>query len=334
MTLSFNGAFRRTLAAAQTQSKAHTAQSAQDLVRKTLAQHGISYDLPGVSGTRTMQRASAAAAPTARATFTSPEGTREYVLHIPREKPKGLVLMLHGCTQTPEDFALGTQMNAQADLHDLLVVYPAQNRGANAQSCWNWFSPNDQKAEGGEPALLASLTRQIAAEHAIPDGKMFVAGLSAGAAMAVILGQTHPSVFAGVGAHSGLPFGCARSVPQAFSAMAGQGTVGDAILTPVPTIVFHGTADQTVHPGNGMQIVKDAIAGSAAREEASSATVGSRKIEKRTALAADDGILAEHWVVHGLGHAWSGGNPSGSYADAQGPDASAEMIRFFMKVSG
>jgi poly(hydroxyalkanoate) depolymerase family esterase len=242
-------------------------------------------------------------------------------------------MMLHGCTQTPEDFATGTGMNAHADAAGLIVIYPAQSRGDNAQSCWNWFSAADQHHGRGEPAILAALARDVAARHGVSDSPIFVAGLSAGAAMAVILGRTYGDVFTGVGAHSGLPYGCARSVTEAFSVMAGQGGRTQPADSAVPTIVFHGSADATVASANGMNIFEGSLGGSrAAPEIVDGGTVGGRGFSRTTVLGPDRAPKAEHWQIDGLGHAWSGGNPAGSYADAQGPDASAEMVRFFMSL--
>ena len=274
------------------------------------------------------------------ATHTEPAGARDYLLHVPETlngaPPEGLVLMLHGCTQTPRDFAAGTAMNALADQHRLIVVYPAQARGANAQSCWNWFSRGDQQRDRGEPSILAGMVRAVAAEHDVPEGRIYVAGLSAGAAMAVILGETYPEIFAAVGAHSGLPYAAARDVPQAFAAMRGElGARRSDTARPVPTIVFHGSADGTVAPSNGARIHTDALGaapGAQLQTETSGASGG--RSFRRTSTTDDTGaVLAEYWQIEGLGHAWSGGDRAGTYTDAAGPDASAEMIRFFQSVT-
>ena len=271
-----------------------------------------------------------------RERFSSAAGSREFVLHLPKNcasPPRGLVLMLHGCTQTPEDFATGTGLNAVAEAAGLITVWPAQSRGNNAQSCWNWFSGADQHEGRGEPAILAELVRDVAARHHVPDDALFVAGLSAGAAMAVILGQTYPQIFAAVGAHSGLPYGCARGMGEAFAAMSDHSGVRRARTPgkPVRTIVFHGAADATVAPANGLRIFDDAL--SASGKKAGIVEDGSasgRQYRRTTTRGPQGRVFAEHWQIDGLGHAWSGGNPQGSYADAKGPDASAEIIRFFL----
>ncbi|MDN5568588.1 MAG: PHB depolymerase family esterase [Paracoccus sp. (in: a-proteobacteria)] len=341
---------------AKDDARASRISAANDLVTRTLAQHGLApqggLSLPDrgmpasqLSGMMSQLMPSArAAAPMADLpqgasfaddSFTCAAGTRRYRVYVPASAEQGvtgLVLMLHGCTQTPEDFAAGTRMNALAEDHRLVVVYPHQSRGDNAQSCWNWFSRGDQQRDRGEPAILSGLTRQVIDRHGVPADRVFVAGLSAGAAMAVILGQSYPDLFAAVGAHSGLPHGAARDVASAFAAMAGQGAEAPATGTAIRTIVFHGTADMTVHPSNGDKIVRHALdcgpAQSLQRDEQGQ-TEG-RSFNRSVTLGDDGRPAVEHWVVTGMGHAWSGGHPSGSYTDAKGPDASAQMVRFFL----
>ena len=141
-------------------------------------------------------------------------GARGYRLHVPSSADagmQGLIVMLHGCTQGPDDFAAGTGMNALAEQHRLLVAYPAQTGGDNAMSCWNWFRPGDQLRDAGEPAIIAGLTASLRDRYAVPRGRVFVAGLSAGGAMAAIMGETYPELYAAIGVHSGLAYGCARS---------------------------------------------------------------------------------------------------------------------------
>jgi len=331
--------------------------SAQDLVTRTLARHGLA---PGQAGPgsaaglsaalsallgRALPPAGTAQAPArhseggsfAEGSFTCAAGSRRLRTYVPASAPdgiRGLVVMLHGCTQTPEDFAAGTGMNALAEAHRFVVVYPQQSRGHNAQSCWNWFSRGDQRRERGEPAILAGMTREAVARYGVPADRVFVAGLSAGAAMAVILGETYPDLFRAVGAHSGLPAGAASDVPSAFAAMAGQGSGSPDSPAEGPamrTIVFHGSADATVHPSNGDRIARHALARGPRQslQTEDQGEAGGRSFRRSTTYAEDGTALVEHWIVEGMGHAWSGGQPSGSYTDARGPDASAEMIRFF-----
>lgn len=302
-------------------------------VRETLA--GLAAKMPnaGTNGTLSTEPPLPVGARFDGGTFSTTAGSRDYRLYIPTprsEQPSGLLMMLHGCKQSPVDFAIGTDMNRLAEQHNLIVVYPAQSRGANMQSCWNWFGPTDQHRSKGEPAILAGLAQQLQQEHGIPVNRTFVAGLSAGAAMAVILGRTYPDVFAAVGAHSGLPYKSARDVPSAFAVMgAGVSGAPSVAARPVPTIVFHGTADSTVHASNGQRIAEEAHAGGT--EIIDATTVNGRAYTRTTLLSHTGAALVEHWRIDGLGHAWSGGNPAGSYTDTSGPDASAEMVRFFLE---
>lgn len=262
---------------------------------------------------------------------SSPFGERRYRLFVPSLRdtsPQGLLLMLHGCTQNAEDFAVGTQMNLVAEKNNLVVIYADQKRAANHMGCWNWFRPEDQGRGAGEPALLTHLTREVARDFEFGKGRVFVAGMSAGGAMATILGQTHPDVFSAVGVHSGLPAGSASDVAGAFAAMRSP-VVAPAgrVESPVRTIVFHGSADTTVAPANADAVIAAAIGGvhhsEIVDESETSATV--------TLYRDDVGqALAEKWSLDGVGHAWSGGSPEGSYTDPTGPDASVEMVRFFL----
>ncbi|ATD66699.1 esterase [Luteimonas chenhongjianii] len=275
--------------------------------------------------------------------FQHPAGARTYTLYVPPglDETTGdgvpLMVMLHGCTQTPDDFATGTRMNALADIHGVLVAYPEQTARDNGSRCWNWFRAQDQQRGDGEPAVLAGIVEDIARRHRVDPRRVYVAGLSAGAAMAVILGRTYPDVFAAVGAHSGLPFAAARDMPGAFAAMQGHGatrrTDSGAQGTRVPTIVIHGTADRTVAVDNGRAIVDDAIAaGAGARplQPATStrSTMGGRDVT-RTGYRDEEGReWVEYIEIEGAGHAWSGGDPTGSHTDATGPDASALILQF------
>ena len=243
-----------------------------------------------------------------------------------------LVLMLHGCTQNPDDFAAGTRMNALARAAGVAVLYPAQTRPANAQGCWNWFKPQHQQRGRGEPALLAALTQSVMASHAIDPARVYVAGLSAGGAMADILGRAYPELFAAVGVHSGLPTGAANDLMSAMSAMrSGPGATSPASGTMPPLIVFHGDADSTVNVRNGAAVVASALDGraGATRPQQGRSSTG-RAYTRTDHPASDGGHAVEHWLLHGAGHAWSGGSAQGSYTDPTGVDASAEMLRFFL----
>ena len=283
-------------------------------------------------------------------TYSGLAGTRRYKLFIPTAyhgQPLPLVVMLHGCTQTPDDFATGTRMNLLAEEHACFVVYPAQPQTANTSKCWNWFKVSDQRRDQGEPAIIAGLVRELLLTYGLDQDRVYVGGLSAGGAMAVILGRTYPEVFAAVGVHSGLPYAAAHDLPSALAAMKrGTNGSGDApgknAQAPVPTIVFHGDRDTTVHPGNGERVVGESTRASFDASDSSSpaaATVesvtggppGVRPYTRRIFKDGEGKIIVEHWLVHGAGHAWSGGDPRGSYTDAKGPDASRAMLRFFVE---
>ena len=276
-------------------------------------------------------------------TFANAAGTRTYKLYVPSgysseaSEPMPLVVMLHGCTQSPDDFAAGTRMNDLAEQHGFLVAYPAQSANANGGRCWNWFRTEDQRRERGEPSLIAGITREVASSYRVDERRIFVAGMSAGAAMAVVLGVAYPELYAAVGAHSGLAYGFASDTPSALRAMQGAGSGATAsnsqIKSGVPTIVFHGDLDHTVSPLNAQAIVDQAIAG---RDDAGlrrivqeGTAAGGRSFTRTIFADAANQPVVEQWVVHGAGHAWAGGGPKGSFTDATGPDASAEMIRFF-----
>lgn len=266
-------------------------------------------------------------------------GSRGYKLYLPAsnaKRPKGLIVMLHGCTQTPDDFATGTHMNTLAEKHDLAIAYPAQTGGHNAAACWNWFKPGDQRRGSGEPAILASLTRKLMKEFGLGRETVFVAGLSAGGAMAVIMADVYPDIFSAAGVHSGLARGAARDVLSAMSAMrSGATTKGttpaDAALPhPVRRIIFQGDADSTVHPSNAAMIVAAAVGGDAAPTKVGNRTVRGRGYARSDFAGPDGAVLVELWMIEGAGHAWSGGRAAGSFTDSKGPDASAQMIRFFL----
>jgi len=266
-------------------------------------------------------------------------GTLRYKLFIPNGHdcaPLPLVVMLHGGGQDADDFALGTGMNALAQEHGCLVAYPEQSASANWGRCWNWFDDAHHHRGKGEPALIAALTRQVMADYAVDPARVYVAGLSAGGAMAIILGRTYPDLFAAAGSHSGLAHGSATDCHGATLAMRDGARAWapacDCAVSGVPVIVFHGDLDSTVHPDNSLGVVRQIIDGQAALS--SSTETGQhagRGFTRHIHRSHGGRILAEHWTVHGVGHAWSGGNRRGTYTDAGGPDASREMLRFFLR---
>jgi poly(hydroxyalkanoate) depolymerase family esterase len=226
-------------------------------------------------------------------------------------------------------------MNLLAEEQTCFVAYPAQILAANASGCWNWFASDHQRRGAGEPSIIAGITRAIMSDFSIDPRRVYVAGLSAGGAAAAVLGAAYPDLYAAVGVHSGLACGAARDLASAFAAMrqggmpaAGQARGGRM----VPTIVFHGSGDTTVNPRNGAQVIAQAAAsapGLTTRVELGQRP-GGHAYRRTLHVDAAGRIMLEHWDVEGGGHAWFGGSSAGSYTDPRGPDASGEMLRFFL----
>ena len=241
--------------------------------------------------------------------FSNQAGSRTYKLYVPsqyRGQPLPLIVMLHGCTQSPDDFAAGTRMNLRAEQHNCFVVYPEQAASANISKCWNWFRPGDQIRGQGEPALIAGMTRQVMSDYSVDEERVYAAGLSAGAAAAAVLAAAYPDLYA--------------AIRREYSRI-------------VPAIVFHGDQDTTVHPNNGDQVIaqlKEALANDTSITIEDGRVPGGRTYTRTVHRDAADHSIFEQWLVHGATHAWSGGSPAGSYTDPQGPDATREMLRFFL----
>ena len=270
--------------------------------------------------------------------YANHAGSRNYKLYVPSTytgQAMPLLVMLHGCTQNPDDFAAGTQMNQVAEEMGCFVAYPEQTAGANHSKCWNWFNAIDQQHGQGEPSIIAGIAQQIIDEYPVNERQVYVAGLSAGGAMAVIVGTLYPELFAAVGVHSGLPFASAQDLPSALSAMKrGASSSRKAGNGSQPIIVFHGDSDTTVNPRNGEQVMEQSLHSHKGSPSIQSGSVpNGHRYTQTTHTKADGTPLGEHWVVHGAGHAWSGGSSHGTYTDAKGPDASREMLRFFRNVS-
>jgi poly(hydroxyalkanoate) depolymerase family esterase len=279
--------------------------------------------------------------------FSNQAGSRAYKLYVPsqyRGQPLPLIVMLHGCTQSPDDFAAGTRMNLRAEEDNCFVVYPEQTASANISKCWNWFRPGDQIRGQGEPSLIAGITRQVMSDYSVDEERIYAAGLSAGAAAAAVLAAAYPDLYAAIGVHSGLACGAARDIPSAFAAMRRSGPVArrrsggnlsgrGAYSRIVPAIVFHGDQDTTVHPNNGDQVIaqlKDVLAADVTVKVERGRVPGGRAYTRTVHRDAAEHSIFEQWVIHGAGHAWSGGSLAGSYTDPQGPDATREMLRFFL----
>jgi poly(hydroxyalkanoate) depolymerase family esterase len=279
------------------------------------------------------------------ATYGNPAGSRAYKLYIPSRyhgQAIPLVVMLHGCTQSPDDFAAGTRMNVIAEDQTCLVVYPAQSSDANPAKCWNWFRPTDQRRDQGEPSLVAGITRQVMRDYAVDPQRVYIAGLSAGAAAAAVMGATYPDLYAAIGVHSGLAYGSANDLSSALVAMrqgdlaaASEAAGIAAVLADgpaVPTIVFHGDRDTTVHPRNGDHVIARSKRTAGSQTAVHRGRVSGGHAYTRTIHTDASGrAILEQWDIHGAGHAWSGGSPAGSFTDPRGPDAASEMMRFFLE---
>jgi poly(hydroxyalkanoate) depolymerase family esterase len=305
---------------------------------------------PGRSGTMrpaTADRGPAAAPLGGRfgvSSYTNAAGTRAYKLYVPTGytgQIVPLIVMLHGGTQTANDFASATGMNQLADRDTFLVAYPEQARSANSMMCWNWFQPGDQRNGAGEPSLIAGITHQIMGAYSVDAGRVYVAGFSAGGAMAAVMASTYPDLYAAAGVHSGLPYGAAHDIPSAFQAMRiGAPPPPRLPARGIPLIVFHGDLDTIVDPVNADRLVDYGLrttttaSGRAWTSQhgttSSQGEVTGGHPYTRTVYQDLSGeTLVEQWIIHQAGHAWSGGTPHGSFTDLQGPDASAELVRFF-----
>ena len=268
--------------------------------------------------------------------FSNAAGTRPYKLYVPScyaGQAVPLVVMLHGCTQSPDDIAAGTRLNALAEENCLLVAYPQQTATANQSRCWNWFDAENQGRDRGEASLIAGITRDVMHRHSVDPARVYIAGFSAGGAAAAIMAAEYPDLYAAAGIHSGLPCGAASDLQSALRAMR-QGSAAPASGTSgrqVPKIIFHGDRDTTVSPRNADAIVaqarmKDGVAAYTEHGQAA----GGRNFTRTTYGGDGQELRLEQWVVHGAGHAWAGGGAAGTYTDPAGPDAMREMVRFFL----
>ena len=279
--------------------------------------------------------------------ITTPSGARRYKLFVPSRYDGSaampLVVMLHGCTQDPDDIARGTRFNELAEEKSVLVAYPEQPESQNPKKCWNWYDPAHQKRDSGEPALIGGITRQVLHDYRVDSRRVYVAGVSAGAAMAVIVALVYPELFAAVGLHSGIAYGAATNVMEALSAMQGKGPDSVVLASrareamqgnswAIPAIIFQGGSDRTVNVANSAQLVAQVLSmqgGHAGEPAGKSSGITADYHYSRVVHGAGDSTV-ELWVVDELGHAWSGGSSDGSFTDTHGPNASSEMMRFFL----
>ena len=275
--------------------------------------------------------------------YANSHGSRRYKLFIPSRhagKPLPLLVMLHGCLQDPDDFALGTRMNAIAGEQRIFVLYPEQSEAANQTRCWNWFNAANQRRDQGEPSIIAGMTREVIRSYNVDARRVYIAGMSAGGAMAATMAATYSDLYAAVGIHSGMPYGAAQNFLAAIAAMKNGAAVGARLPSKsIPLIVFHGDQDIIVNSRNGEQIVSQWLGDSVPnrRQETSTARASEGNGHAFTRTVYQDGsghVVAENWLVHDAGHAWSGGGSGGSFAVPEGPDASREMVRFFSSTRG
>lgn len=284
-------------------------------------------------------------------TFTNTAGTRRYQLYVPgRYDPARrhmLVVMLHGCTQDPADFARGTRIAEHAERGGFLALLPEQPETANPKKCWNWYEPANQARGAGEPSILDGIITQVMRDHAIDSARVHLAGISAGAAMASLMTVAYPERFASIALHSGMAWRPATDVMSALGVMArgaaDADTLGAAALAAmgdrarvVPTMVVHGSKDAILNPLNGTQTTRQWVLTNTRAPRGgpltASATTGETKGYHWTRTchrAAAGPCVVEEWIVTELGHAWSGGSAAGTFTDERGPDITAEMLRFF-----
>ncbi|MCE7796218.1 PHB depolymerase family esterase [Sphingobium sufflavum] len=267
-----------------------------------------------------------------------PQGLVRYRLYVPRGSARQrlpLVVMLHGCSQSAEDFAAGTDMNRLADELGIVILYPQQSQAANLARCWNWHDPDNQARGRGEPAMIAALTRHAIALTRANPARIYIAGLSAGGAAAAIVGAAYPDLYVAVGVHSGVARGDIRSLGAALSAMRGRAgpRPTGGLPRPLPTIVFHGDSDRVVHPSNAggfLSNLERSRAGPLLSQSISGRSEGGRDFTRKLYRTGTGQVLLEDWTIHGSGHSWSGGRATGSHTDPAGPSASREMLRFFL----
>jgi poly(hydroxyalkanoate) depolymerase family esterase len=317
---------------------------------------GLAFACAALAAT-TLGASAASAEPTAgnlsRGSYTSSAGTLSYETYVPASYKQGsqmpLIVALHGCTQTADNFRTQTRFDDLAASKGFIVVYPEQSKANNNLTCWNWFQQADMQRGSGEPSLIAGITKTVQAKYGVDPNKVYVGGLSAGGAMAAVMGATYPDIYAAIGVGSGCEYsagapcaGYQSADPEQAGKSAHQAMGTNARV--LPFIVFQGDQDTTVPPVNAQQAVR---AGQVMADladdgdENGSIPTGAAKVvngqapggESYTVSFYNDGTgkeLAQYWLVHGMGHAWSGGDASQQFSDPKGPDESLAMYDFFM----
>jgi poly(hydroxyalkanoate) depolymerase family esterase len=270
-------------------------------------------------------------------TFTNEAGSRRYDVYLPDgydgAKPVPVIVMLHGCTQTAADIARGTRLNAAADARQVVIVYPEQPASAHPRTCWTWYDTVHQSRDRGEPSLIAGITRAVMSRYAVDSTRVYVAGVSAGGAMAAIVAAAYPELYAAIGVHSGVPVGAASSVVQALGVMR-EGPADLAALPEItvraPAFIAHGADDAIVHPRNGELLARQWAAALSATHE-SAGTNSDGVVVRR--FSRDGGVVVESWSIAGVGHAWSGGSADGTFTAPDGPDSTAALVSFLLSHS-
>jgi poly(hydroxyalkanoate) depolymerase family esterase len=296
----------------------------------------------------------------------NPSGSLEYKLFVSsayrKEKSVPLVVMLHGCTQKVEELAAISGINELADKNNFLVAYPEQSVAANPLKCWNWFDPKHQSRDAGEPSLIAAVIQDIRTSYNIDEKRMYVVGISAGGAMAVVMGTAYPELFAGLGVIAGTEYKAALNVQDGLTAMKQggpdpnqQGLLAFQAIqkspvgtkTRLPLIVFQGTKDPYLSPVNTDQLItqwaqthdylddgkdNDSVSIRSAKEKKVDVP-GGYSLTKSSYSDSQGHLLLEKWIVEGLGHAWPGSSVANPFADAKGPNATEEMWRFFSETT-
>lgn len=291
----------------------------------------LSTALAAPAGAQTPQGAPAAGRAEVRH-FASAAGARDYRLYVPATATAGvrlpLVVMLHGCLQNAADIARGTRLDEHAERLGVIVAYPEQPATAHPRKCWGWYDAAHQRRDAGEPAIVAGIAREVMASHPVDPARVYVGGISAGGAMAAIVGAAYPETFAAVGVHSGVAVGAATSVAEALAVMAkGPATVPAPLARALPLWVLQGAKDAAVNAANASALVAQFGGAALARD---TGTTGAYRWTRAVARDAGGQVRVESWLVDELGHAWSGGSKAGTFTDEQGPDATGEMLRFFL----